>query len=58
MLEKHLWNTFLLYVVVEIRQLVNGKGSFSEMRYERGDLKNFSKFTDKHKLQSSGGVSV
>ena len=26
------------------------------MLYRRGDLKNFSKFTDKHKKQSSGGL--
>ena len=26
------------------------------MFYKRGDLKNFSKFTDKHKKQPSGGV--
>ena len=26
------------------------------MLYKRGDLKNFSKFIDKHKRQSSGGV--
>ena len=51
-----MWNTFLLYVVVEIRQLVNEISSFPEVLYERGDLKNFSKFTDKHKKQSSGGV--
>ena len=58
MLEKHLINTFLLYVVVEIGQLVNEISSFPEVLYKRGDLKNFSKFTDKHKKQSSGGVSV
>ena len=26
------------------------------MLHKRGDLKNFSKFTDKHKKQPSGGV--
>ena len=50
MLEKQLWNTFLLYVVVEIRQLVNKASSFPEVLYKRNDLKNFVKFTtDKHK---------
>ena len=42
--------------MVEIRQLVNGISSFPEVLYKRGDLKNFSKFTDKHKKQSSGGL--
>ena len=49
MLEKHLWNTFLLYVVVEIGQLLKEISSFLEVLYKRGDLKNCSKFTDKHK---------
>ena len=57
MLEKHLINTFLLYVVVEIGQLVNEISSSPQVFYERGDLKNFSKVTNKHKKQSSGGVS-
>ena len=56
MFEKHMWNTCLLYVVVEVWQLVNEISSFPEVLCERGDLKNFSKFTDKHKTQSSGGV--
>ena len=43
---------FLLYVVVEILQLVHATSSF----YKSGDLKNFSRFLDKHKKQSSGGV--
>ena len=51
-----MWNTCLLYVVIEIRQLVNETSSFPEVLYRRGDLKNFSKFTDKHKKQSSGGL--
>ena len=58
MLEKHVWNTFLLYVMVEIRQIVNEVGSLPEVLYKRGDLKNFSKLTDKHKKPSFGGVSV
>ena len=53
MLEKHLWNTFLLCVVVEIRQLINEISSFPETLYKKGDLKNF---TGKHKKQSPGGV--
>ena len=53
-----MWNTFLLYVVVEFRQLVNEISSFPEVLFKIGDLKNFSKFTDKHKKQSSGWVSI
>ena len=41
-------------MVVEIRQLVNEISSFPEVL--RDDLKNLSKFTDKQKKQSSGGV--
>ena len=47
MLEKHLWNSLLLYLVVEI---------WNKVLYKRGFLKNFSKFSDKHKEQSSGCV--
>ena len=43
-------------MVVEIRQLVNEISSFAEVLYKRGDLKNFSKFTDKQKMQSTGVV--
>ena len=46
MLEKHLWNNFLLYLVVEI---------WNKLLSKRGFLKN-SKFSDKHKEQSSGSV--
>ena len=56
MLEKHLWNSFSLYLLVEILQLVHEISSSSEVLYERGVLKNFSQFTDKLKKQSSGGV--
>ena len=56
LLEKHLWNSFLLYLVVEILQLVHEISSFSEVLYKRGVLRNFSKFTDKHKKKSSGSV--
>ena len=45
MLEKRLWNTFLLYVVVKIRQLVNEISSLPEVLYKSSDLKNLSKFT-------------
>ena len=55
MREKRMLNTCLLYVVVEIRQLVNEISSFPEVFYKRGDLKN-SKFTDKQKKQSTRGV--
>ena len=56
MLEKHLRNSFSLYLLVEILQLVHEISSSSEVLYERGVLKNFSQFTDKLKKQSSGGV--
>ena len=49
MLEKHLWNTFFLCLVVEIQQLALEIRSFPELLYERGDLNNFSKFSDKYK---------
>ena len=42
--------------MVEILQLVLEISSFLEVLYNRGDLKNFSKFTDKHKKKSHGGV--
>ena len=58
MLEKHLWNTFLLYVMVEIRQLLNEISSFPAVLYKRGDLKNVSKFGDKNKKPSSRGVRL
>ena len=57
MLEIHLSNTFILYLVVEILQLVHETiSSFPEVLYKRGNLNHFSKFTDKHKKQSSGGL--
>ena len=56
MLEQHLWNSFLQYLVVEILQLVNEISSFQEVLYKRSVLKTFSKFTDKHKKQPSRGV--
>ena len=43
-------------MVDEIWQLVNEISSFPEVLYKRDDLKNFSKFTDKQKKQSTGGV--
>ena len=56
MLEKRLRNSFLLYLLVEILQLVHETSSFPEVLYKRSVLKNFSKFPDKHKKQSSGGL--
>ena len=56
MLEKHLWNCFLLYLEVEILQLVHEISSFPEVLCKRGVLKIFSKFTNKHKKQSPEGV--
>ena len=53
MFEKQLWNSFLLYLLVGILQLVHEMSSFPEVLYKRGVLKNFSKFSDKHKEQSS-----
>ena len=53
MLEQHLRNSFLLYLVVEILQLVNEISSFQEVLYKRNVLKTFAKFTDKHKKQPS-----
>ena len=37
--------------MVETRQLVNEIKSFPEVLYKRSDLKNISKFTEKHKKQ-------
>ena len=56
MLGKHLRNIFLLYLLVEILQLVHEISSFPEVLYKRSVLKNFSKFTNKHKEKSSGGI--
>ena len=56
MFEKQLWNSFLLYLLVGILQLVHEMSSFPEVLYKRGVLKNFSKFSDKHEEQLSGGV--
>ena len=43
-------------MVVKIQELVNEISSFPEVLYKRGDLKNFPKFTNKQKKQSTGGV--
>ena len=56
MLEKHLWNSFLLYLQVQILQLVQEISNFPEVLYKRGVLKNFSKFTNKHKKQWYTGI--
>ena len=47
---------FLLYLVVEILQLVHEISSFPEVLYKRCELKNFSSFTDEHKKQPFGSV--
>ena len=49
---------FLLYLVVEILQLVHEGSIFPGVLYKRGDQKSFSIFTDKHKKQSPVGVLV
>ena len=46
MLEKYLWNSFLLYLLVEILQLIHEIRSFQEVLSKRGVLRKFSKFTD------------
>ena len=45
-----------MYLVAEILHLVHGIRNFPEVLYKKVILKNFSKFSDKHKKQSSGGV--
>ena len=45
-----------MYLDVEILQLVYKISCFPEVLYETSVLKNFSKFTDNHKKQSSEGV--
>ena len=57
MLEKHLWNSFSLYLLVPILQFVHEISSFSGVLYNRGVLKNFSKFTDKLKKHVEGDAS-
>ena len=42
--------------MVESLQLVHEISSFPEVLYKRSVLENFSKFADKRKKQSSGGV--
>ena len=42
--------------MAEIVQLVHGISNFPEELYKNGILKNFSKFSYKHKKQSSGSV--
>ena len=43
-------------MVVEILELVNEMSSVPEVLYKSSDLKNFSKFTDKQKKQSTGDI--
>ena len=47
---------FLVYLLVKIQQLVHKISSFPDILYKRGVHKNFSKFTDKNKKQSSTGI--
>ena len=46
---------FLVYLLVKIQQLVHKISSFPDILYKKGVQKNFSKFTDKNKKQSSTG---
>ena len=55
-LEWHQWNSFSLFLLIEILPLLHEISSFSKVLYERGVLKNFSKFTDKFNKQSSRGA--
>ena len=55
MLEKHLWNSFLLYLLVEFLLLVHEITSLEEVK--RGILKNLSKLIDKHEKQPRGVLS-
>ena len=41
---------------MKIPQLVHEISNFPNVLYQRGDQINFSKFTDKYKKQSSGGI--
>ena len=52
-LEKHLWNCFSLYLVIETLQFVHEIGSFPEVLFKKCVLRNFSKLIDKCKKQSS-----
>ena len=45
-----------LYLVAAILQHLHEINSFPEVLFKRDILKNFSKFTEKHKKQPSGGV--
>ena len=47
---------YVLYVLVEILQLVHEISSSSGFTYKRAILKNFSNFTDKHDKKSSAGI--
>ena len=52
-LEKHLGNSFSLYMLADTLQLVDEISSLLEVFYKNGIPKNFSKFRDKQKKQSS-----
>ena len=45
-----------MYLLVERLQLVDEISSFSEVLHKRDVLKNFSKLTDKLKMQSYGSA--
>ena len=47
---------FLLYLLVEIQQLAHKISSFLDILYKKGVQKNFSKFTDRNKKQSSTAI--
>ena len=60
-LEKVLWNSFLLYLLVKFWNLIwymflHDISSFPAVLFKVDVLENFSKLTDKNKKQSSGGV--
>ena len=54
-LEKNLRTTFLLYQVLKFCNFPWNK-QFPRGVFKRGNVKNFSKFTDEYKKQSSGDV--
>ena len=47
---------FLLYLLVEIQQLAHKISSLLDILHKKGVQKNFSKFTDRDKKQSSTAI--
>ena len=47
---------FLLYLLVETQQLLQKISIFPDILYKKVVQKNFSKFTDENKKQSSTGI--